>query len=1090
MDGSPCLTWNRSTVDVLLESAAPRSSVRARPVVYTSERARPRVTPDRVDGGVIYRRRAWIQLATVAALLLLTLFSTAAPSSPVAPPAGRRITITRAERRGHYCRTRVLYDSNSDATYQNCRLLIRCGDVEVNPGPSRDSPTATRAQQQRVLTVSLQNARSLKSKLGELRAAGPELSRLDVVAVTETWFNDTVLDSELATALPDHTWFRRDRGLLGGGVACAVRSQLQPTRLPDPPGSELLLVRLGAVSVTLAVCYRPPDDDASLAGLTAAIDGLPGCDRLVLAGDINLPEVQWLSSEDSSARPVLQRRTDRACGFLDSCNLLGLKQWVSQPTRGPNILDLVLTRGLACTAVSREGWLTSDHHEVIASIVLPVTKPLLVTRTTVFNYKRADFASLRRTLSLAPWSMMDGLDVDGAADVFYSLLEGAIHDHVPRVTLRRMFPPWFDAAARAALRAKEAAFRRLRRSPSDNARRCFSEKRAEFKNISRNRYSMYLCDLVNHFRSNPKRYWTFLKCFSKKGTLHPVLRDGQVLVSDDVGRASLLNKVFAEKFSDHCVTAYPSASEYHLSALNHIDVSADQVNSILKSVRVTKACGPDGISARIVHECASELSVPLAKLCKMSLSQGAFPSRWKQANIVPLHKKGDKKDPKNYRSVSLLSLFGKVLEKIVYDELLRHVAPVLSSAQHGFLPGRSCITNLTTYLHTAWGSMSDGCQTDAIYTDFSAAFQSVNHKLLLFKLAESYGISGKIFDWFVSYLSDREQRVIVNGRTSEWAKVTSGVPEGAHLAPLLFSLFINDLPTVVASSKCVMYADDVKIYRQISSPADCQLLQSDLTNVCEWAARWRLVLNPQKCLAFTITLKRAPILHPYHINSSPLQRAEEVRDLGVIIDSKLTFSAHISSTVTKANRALGLLIRSFQTGLPRRKLDQKALIVAYCANVRPILEYGSVVWAGAAKTHLNRLERVQSKFLSWLSTRARGTDRSVSRDSSSLLTVFNMMSLEARRTQSDLVYLRNVFSGRIDCSYLLGCFGLHVPSRSTRNSRLFSMPYARVSTVKSGTFTRLPALANSVIDRNPDVDFFSDSFSTFKSSVIAHCTNI
>ena len=379
--------------------------------------------------------------------------------------------------------------------------------------------------------------------------------------------------------------------------------------------------------------------------------------------------------------------------------------------------------------------------------------------------------------------------------------------------------------------------------------------------------------------------------------------------------------------------------------------------AILNSVHVTKACGPDGISARIVSECAGELSVPLAKLCDMSLRQGVFPFRWKQANIVALHKKGDKKDPLNYRSVSLLPIFGKVLEKLVCDELLRHVAPVLSSAQHGFLPGRSCVTNLTTYLHTAWRSISDGCQTDSIYTDFSAAFQSVNHKLLLHKLSDSYSITGKIYDWFVSYLSEREQRVIVNGKTSEWIKVTSGVPEGALLAPLLFSLFINDLPTVLESSQCVMYADDVKIYRPIFSRSDCELLQTDLSNLCKWSADWQLSLNPQKCVAFTITLKQTPVLCPYHISNIPLQRVGEVRDLGVILDSKLTFSAHINNVVLKANRALGLLIRSFKTSLPRQKLNQKALLTAYYANVRSILEYGSVVWSGAAKSHLKWLER-------------------------------------------------------------------------------------------------------------------------------------
>ena len=141
-------------------------------------------------------------------------------------------------------------------------------------------------------------------------------------------------------------------------------------------------------------------------------------------------------------------------------------------------------------------------------------------------------------------------------------------------------------------------------------------------------------------------------------------------------------------------------------------------------MNASKACGPDNLSARIIHECAGELSVPLSKLCAWSLRQGDFPRRWKQANIVPIFKKGDKKVPENYRSVSLLPLFGKVLEKVVYDELLCQVSPVLSDAQHGFLPRRSCVSSLATYLHHAWTSISDGCQTDVIYTDFSDAVTS------------------------------------------------------------------------------------------------------------------------------------------------------------------------------------------------------------------------------------------------------------------------------------------------------------------------------------------------------------------------------
>ena len=503
--------------DASESSAAPRLSAPLRAYVYLAGRFGVKSLCR--DGGAACRRRSQIQLATVAALLLLALLTIQTPVHQVAPFNGTRITVTRVERRGNFRRTRVPYDSKNCATYPSCRLLIRYGDVEPNPGPTQHTPrdasrTQTaqhRAQRPGVLLASLQHARSLKSKLGDLRAATPELNKFDLIAITETWLNDTVQDSELSAGLPDHTWFRRGRGSLGGGVACAVRSQLQPTRLPDPPGSELLLVRLGALSVTVAVCYRPPDDDASLTRLTAAIDSLPGCDRLVLAGDINLPEVQWHPRDDSSATPAVQRGTDRACRFLDDCNLLGLKQWVNQPTRGPNTLDLVFTRGLACSAAPREGWLNSDHHEVVASIVMPNEKPPIVTRSTVFNYKRADFPGLRRALSLAPWCMLDGLEMNHAVDVFYSLLEAAICDHVPRVTLRRLLPPWFDSAARQALRSKETAFRRLRRNPSDE-----TEKRSAFKSICERRYSSYLRDIVDAFRSNPKRYWTFLKYLPKR----------------------------------------------------------------------------------------------------------------------------------------------------------------------------------------------------------------------------------------------------------------------------------------------------------------------------------------------------------------------------------------------------------------------------------------------------------------------------------------------------------------------------------------------------------------------------------------------
>ena len=301
------------------------------------------------------------------------------------------------------------------------------------------------------------------------------------------------------------------------------------------------------------------------------------------------------------------------------------------------------------------------------------------------------------------------------------------------------------------------------------------------------------------------------KCFTKKGGVAPILKNATYNVSRDSEQASLLNKVFADKFTDPAVGFYPDVHNHNIFNMLNIVVSHEDVRKVLLSIPSNKACGPDNVSARIIKECVEELTAPITMLCRMSFEQGVFPTVWKQANVVPIHKNGDRTNPKNYRSISLLPLFGRVLEKLACDALMLHVRPVLSDAQHGFLTGRSCITNLATYLHHAWLSMSEGYQTDVIYTDFSAAFQSVNHKLLLHKLQNSFNVNGCALDWFVSYLSGRTQRVVLNGKTSDWTSVLSGTPEGGVISPLLFCLYVNDLPSIIRSH-CVMYADDFKTF--------------------------------------------------------------------------------------------------------------------------------------------------------------------------------------------------------------------------------------------------------------------------------------
>lgn len=261
----------------------------------------------------------------------------------------------------------------------------------------------------------------------------------------------------------------------------------------------------------------------------------------------------------------------------------------------------------------------------------------------------------------------------------------------------------------------------------------------------------------------------------------------------------------------------------------------------------------------------------------------------------------------------------------------------MSEAQHGFVANRSCTSNLATLLSTAWISISEGLQTDCVYTDYTAAFQSVNHSLLVHKLQNYFNVTGSALHWFKSYLGDhgdRQQRVVVNGKCT----VKSGTPEGGLLSLLLFAMYVNDLPDQI-DSKCLMFVDDVKLYRKISSPADSEHLQRDIHTLTEWSKNWKLTLNPTKCKSFRMTHKKQPIQCTYFIENTPLEHVTVIWDLGVILDEKLTFGPHVDMTVKKANRALGMLFRSFQTLKSHGQFNKTAILAAYYAHVRSILEY-------------------------------------------------------------------------------------------------------------------------------------------------------
>ena len=355
-----------------------------------------------------------------------------------------------------------------------------------------------------------------------------------------------------------------------------------------------------------------------------------------------------------------------------------------------------------------------------------------------------------------------------------------------------------------------------------------------------------------------------------------------------------------------------------------------------------------------------QLYIPLRILFQKSVDSGVLPRDRKKANITCIFKKGQKSDPGNYRPVSLTSVICKLLEKQIRECVMDHlnVYNLLSDCQYGFRLNRSTILQLLSVLEDLTTSTDNDLQVDTIYLDFSKAFDSVQHKRLLHKL-ESFGISGNLLKWFTCFLSNRKQRVVVNGSPSECSDVISGIPQGSIFGPVMFILYVNDLPDVVGST-CQLFADDCKVYKIIASRNDQEDLQKDIYNLCKWSEDWLLKFNIKKCKAVTFGKKKLEpsyFIEDKNRQKHDLQMGISERDLGVTFSENLSFEQHISNVANKANRLIGLIRRKFTY------MDNQLFLTLYKSLVRPHLDYGNLVAYPVTKKCKQVIENVQCRAI-------------------------------------------------------------------------------------------------------------------------------
>ena len=593
----------------------------------------------------------------------------------------------------------------------------------------------------------------------------------------------------------------------------------------------------------------------------------------------------------------------------------------------------------------------------------PINKPY-----TFSNYSKADWEKIKYELRCINWDAFFEYcqTPDLMVQKFSDVLRSLITIHVPefRKTKNRFVPihcPTLSrcrAVERRLSNKLKTSIKQDQKSVKFNQANLYFARSVLRRKIRRLTKSSSSSRQLAVLKSkNNKKFWNYVNSKKRVSNNIPILVDksGNEVVSDQL-KTNLFSDLFSSSLPTHDLLT--PISSIHSNPLR-LDFSPQNVLSKLKELPNNRATGLDGIPNCFLKTCHSELAIPLSKIFNVSYFSGRFPTQWKVGKVIPIHKKKSKNNPENYRPICLNDTLSKVFEKIVREHILEFCQThnLLSENQFGFLPNKSVETQLLKCCNDWTKSYERRIRTDVVYLDLTKAFDMVSHSLLLAKL-QKMRFPAHLLSFITSYLSNRSQLVEINGTRSFTKPVFVGVPQGSVLGPLLFVLFVNDLPNVIKSSKILLYADDIKLYKQIQLDRDVSLFQADIDAIAFWLSQNQLELSASKSGVLKIGDKFQPIAAQYSINGTIISDYENFQDLGVFIDKSLDFDKHISYVRSRSVRTYKCMYNNFLSP------DILFRLQMHKTFVLPIAESFTSVWSPYQLGHIRKIESCQLRFTS------------------------------------------------------------------------------------------------------------------------------
>ena len=795
----------------------------------------------------------------------------------------------------------------------------------------------------------MSNVCHITNKVTELSAVISN-NKSTINLIVESWLTDDVPNSFINIG-DNYLIFRLDRPTPGGGVLAYIDKSVPVSRLPnlEEAGKEVLWLLLKPhrsprpfSAIIVVTVYYPPGQSVEKEhemisyltdGLDKVLHSRPST-GIIIAGDFNKLNLRRL------------------------CNRFNLKKMVSTPTRGNNILDQILTNmaDLYLPAKHLPPLGRSDHQCLLLS-PLNVNK-LPPTSKKVRLHKPENKQTLSRTVALQNWdNVLMATDVDDKVEAFNRTILSLLDKAMPEVTIRMHTSdkPWITPKIKAQINARQKAYCRGDKSKYDQLCKKVS------KLIRNAKQSFYHTEGRDLRQKDPAKWYKTVYTLLGAETNHNSL---QTPSNEDLSKvAENLQTAFTNPWKDINVDL-PDINE-----VNHLlkDTSPPlpslgQVRSCLKHLNPKKATGIDKIPAWFLKHYCDDLTPAIHSIVTGSITQSKYPTAYKHAIVTPVPKIHQPKDINNdFRQISVLPHLAKMIEKIQL-ELNSHDLAIKDN-QHAFVKNRSTVSALIS-MTQKWFDVTDNSNigrkgVHTTFLDFKKAFDLVDHRILLIKLAEM-NVSKAFWSWVKCFLTERTQHVNLHGVISSSAPCPAGVPQGSVISPTLFNIHINDLENTLTNNftNTHKYADDCTLDEVVANGA-LSNMQESTNQVMNWANDNKMMVNPKKTKDMWISFSQSsPEPPPIQTDGIEIERVNSFKLLGVWVQNDLKWNTHVCKITKRANKLLFLLRECRKSFLP-----PEIGLLTYTSKIRPILEYASPVWGGIPKYLEVEIERVQQRSL-------------------------------------------------------------------------------------------------------------------------------